>query len=123
VKRACGCGCEPNVFQLTASSTGEGAPCPEDPKLQGARRKSRWRRFAGWIAPAVPATLLAIMPKCPMCLAAYVTLIAGIGLSAQAATALRVALIALCVASLTFLLARRLRWLAGKWNSHNSLIS
>ena len=43
---------------------------------------------------------LALMPKCPACLAAYITAWTGLGLSVAAASYLRVALVALCAAAL-----------------------
>lgn len=56
-----------------------------------------------WLAPA--ALWLAV-PKCPVCLAAYVALFTGASLSLTAATALRWALLAGCVALLAWMLAR-----------------
>jgi hypothetical protein len=62
--------------------------------------------IAGWI---VPAATLALLPKCPACVAVYVALATGIGVSLPAATYLRAMLVVLCVASLVFVAARRLR--------------
>ncbi len=73
------------------------------------RPASRWRRgreLVGWI---VPGATLALLPKCPVCVAAYVALATGIGISLPTATYLRVMLAALSVASLVFVSARRLR--------------
>ena len=48
------------------------------------------------------------MPKCPVCLAAYVAIWTGLGLSFGAATYVRWALLSLSAAALLCLVARRL---------------
>jgi hypothetical protein len=65
------------------------------------------RRVAGVAQFVAPAAALALLPKCPMCVAAYVALFTGISLSAAAATYLRGGLVAVCVASLVLLAGRR----------------
>ena len=75
-----------------------------------ACRCRRGVRIAGWLLPAAG---LALLPKCPMCLAAYVALSTGVGLSLTAATYLRTGLIAACVAVLFYTAVRTLRHARG----------
>jgi hypothetical protein len=70
-----------------------------DPSPQG----SRWRRvgrIASWIVPSV---ILAAMPKCPICVAAYVTLFTGCGVSLAAAGTARWLVMAGSLAVLAYL--------------------
>jgi hypothetical protein len=71
-----------------------------------AARKSLGRRCAKTASWIIPGVALALMPKCPMCFAAYVALGTGIALSTSTAAYLRWGLIILCALSLSFLLAR-----------------
>ena len=64
------------------------------------------KRIAGlfsWIAPGAD---LALMPKCPVCLAAYIALGTGIGVSVPVADNLRLAVLALSSAMLVALVIR-----------------
>jgi hypothetical protein len=67
------------------------------------------RSVAGWI---VPGAGLALIPKCPGCVAAYVAALTGIGISMPMAAAIRWGLIVLCIVVLTMVAARQgMRWI------------
>jgi hypothetical protein len=62
-----------------------------------------WRRCRAAVGWAVPSVTLALIPKCPMCVAGYVALWTGVGLSVPAAARLRTVLIVLCITSIAAL--------------------
>jgi hypothetical protein len=64
----------------------------------------RLREAAGWSASGVT---LALLPKCPMCLAAYIAIGTGISVSTTTAASLRMSLIVVCSGSLVYLAIRR----------------
>ena len=64
----------------------------------------RVREIFGWV---LPGAILVLLPKCPACLVAYVTLWTGLGLSFSAATYLRWVLLLVGIASLLFLIVKR----------------
>lgn len=66
---------------------------------------------AQWL---VPSALLALTPKCPVCLAAYVTVGTGIGLSLPTAAFLRSSMLLAGGGAMTFLVARLLLRLVAK---------
>ncbi len=74
-----------------------------------ARRPAPWLRrvgeSAGWL---LPGTALALLPKCPMCVAAYVALGTGIMMTPASATLLLRTVTVLCIGALACCLARRM---------------
>jgi hypothetical protein len=73
------------------------------------RKTPTWvRRVRGIFSWVLPSVILVLVPKCPVCLAAHVTLWTGLGLSLATATYLRWVLLFLGVASLLFLIVKRL---------------
>ena len=60
------------------------------------------------ITPSVmPAVVLLILPKCPMCLAAWLTLATGLSVSAAGAAWVRVAVVVVWAAAVAHLVWRR----------------
>ncbi|HEX2838091.1 MAG TPA: hypothetical protein VHN77_08200 [Phycisphaerales bacterium] len=66
------------------------------------------RRLAAAVQWAIPLTTLALIPKCPACIAGYVLLFTGLGLSLPAAATIRWTIITFCVTALVIL---AVRWL------------
>ena|SRR5438105_686147 len=62
-----------------------------------------WRGFQ-WL---FPAALLVLMPKCPMCVVAYLALFTGIGISVSAAKLIQILMMAFCLISLAYLAVRQ----------------
>jgi hypothetical protein len=65
----------------------------------------RVREILAWL---LPSAILVLVPKCPACLAAHVTLWTGLGLSLSTATYVWWFLLLVCVASLLFLIVQHL---------------
>lgn len=77
------------------------------------RQASLARRSLGAAGHVVPAAVLVLLPKCPACLAAWLAVGTGIGVTVSTAATLRTLLLVLCLASLGYLAARHLfRWAA-----------
>ena len=76
-----------------------------------ARCPSRISSAAGWI---LPAGGLALIPKCPACIAAYVAIASGVGISIPTASLMRTGFVLICASSLSFaaikLLSRQSGW-------------
>ncbi|HVY71608.1 MAG TPA: hypothetical protein VHH73_16875 [Verrucomicrobiae bacterium] len=83
--------------------------CQQKPLVadRADRQKTRPSGIKGIAELVLPGALLALMPKCPLCLAAYVALCTGFTMSRPSAHLLLRAVSALCIGTLAFCLARR----------------
>ena len=128
------CTARAEAWNPTAATTNQPAPVrsinqqPREVSMNSDRccEDSRPRTFArrcvdvfGWI---IPGAILALLPKCPMCLAAYIALWSGIGLSFSAATHLRVSLLMLSVGLILFMAATNTRRLIHKFGRYEKII-
>lgn len=76
--------------------------------------------FAGWAATGAGVLLV---PKCPACIAAYVAVATGIGLSMSSAAYLRVALLLACLALFIFLASRQILKSVTRWSQKKHLLT
>jgi len=82
--------------------------------VRGVARRGWVGRIGEAVEWAAPVVALALIPKCPGCVAAYVLLFTGIGVSFSTAETMRWGLIAACVGALAYLAVRAVRrWLRG----------
>ena len=109
--KACNCGTRPRVEPGRGGDVGSIESATDakrnSPKGNGfapARGRShlvsRFLNFVGWI---VPTAILALIPKCPACVAGYAVIGTSVGWSLSASAQLRLAVIVLCVVSLSYL--------------------
>lgn len=85
----------------SASSAGTDASPPNagDSRRPISLLRRGWRSIQ-WL---FPAGLLILMPKCPMCVAAYFALFTGIGITVSAARWVQIVTIVLCWIALAYL--------------------
>src|SRR5882762_11640535 len=94
-----GCCCETDAIE----------PAPaESSSAQHPRESVAGRVIAAarWI---LPGAVLALLPKCPMCIVAYVAFATGIGISIPSAEYLRIAIAILCSGLIVYFGLRPLR--------------
>ena len=84
-------------------------PKPGDGKRSIGLLRRAWRSIQ-WL---FPAGLLVLMPKCPLCVAAYVALFTGIGVSVSTARWIQILMLGFCLLSLGYLVVKRWRGRSG----------
>ena len=73
------------------------------------------RRCLNVVKWATPGVIIAILPKCPLCIAAYIALGTGIGISVSTAAYVRMGLLTLSMAALLVLGVRSVRgWMVDR---------
>ena len=61
------------------------------------------------ISVAAPALVLALLPKCPLCIAAYIAIGTGIGISVSTAAYIRGGILTICAMAFVVLVVRVVR--------------
>ena len=74
-----------------------------------SRRSGPARRILDVAGTVVPVAVLALLPKCPACIVAWLAVGAGIGVSMSTAAQLRGLILVSCLGCLAFVAARHLR--------------
>jgi hypothetical protein len=95
------------------------ACCVVAKNRKASRRVRTAREVLSW---ALPSAILVSVPKCPACLAAYVALWTGLGLSFSAAANLRWLLMFFCVAALLCLVVERLSRIRATLTHHKETV-
>ncbi len=101
-------------------------PAPDSPEQSAAsptpgagdRRTGLLRRAWRGIQWLFPTALLVLMPKCPMCVAAYIALFTGVGISVSTAQWIQILMLVFCFTSLTYLAVRFWRRRASQKSFH-----
>ena len=81
------------------------APCCEGE----ARSRRLARRLFGASASMMPGAALVLLPKCPLCLAAWLTVATGVGVSAAAAAWMHTTIAAVSLAALAGVAVQTIR--------------
>jgi hypothetical protein len=84
----------------------QSVPSPDDARKPADLRRRAWRS-GQWL---LPAAVLTVMPKCPLCVAAYIALFTGVGISVWAARWVQILVLVVCLGSLAYLGVRGIAW-------------
>jgi hypothetical protein len=87
------------------------------------REAASSRRGSGYLFGSIfPSAILVLLPKCPACIAAYVAMGTGVGLSFTTATYLRLGIETACVLAIGYFGARYARRLVRRITEGHSVI-
>jgi len=67
------------------------------------------KRVVKAISKTVPGIMLVLMPKCPLCMAYYITLVTGAGVSFTTAKYLRITLLLVCISCFLYIAIMQLQ--------------
>jgi hypothetical protein len=88
----------------------EWLPCTTQRRREvNANMRTFAQHFLRIVSPIASGIALALLPKCPMCVAAYLMMATGISISVATAVSLRAFLVLVCVSSLVLLGRRYIR--------------
>lgn len=80
------------------------------------------RRFRGAAASILPGAVLVLLPKCPLCLAAWLTVVTGFGFSAASAAWVRGMLVVFWISAVALVAAPVIRRQGGRVDHSPSII-
>ena len=80
----------------------------------GGRLRSLAHPVPGAAASLLPGAVVALLPKCPLCLAAWLTVTTGIGVSAVTAAQVRAIIVVFWLVALALAGAQTIRRRGGK---------
>jgi len=72
------------------------------------KQRTWTRRLIDTIKCAVPGAVLVLLPKCPICMAAWISVGTGLGISVSVAGWVRIGLIIFCISSLSYFVISRI---------------
>jgi len=105
--RTCTC-CGGHAEKAVPCNAPANSSIPVDKATIAVNKPGFFRRAIRFMKPVLPAFLLALVPKCPFCLAAYIALGTGIGLSVTSAKLLYISLLCAGVIPLSLFAARHI---------------
>jgi hypothetical protein len=91
-----------------ASKNAEGETVPAQRMNNGQKPLTFVQSSLSIIRWILPGIVLGILPRCPICLAGYIAIATGVGVSITTAIYLRIGLILLCVMLLLYFVMKRL---------------